>query len=418
MRESTQTALFCLAAAVLAVTAAMVEPESAAPDVFSDQGELFFPRFTDPLAAKALEVVEYDEATATARPFKVEFKRGRWTIPSHHNYPADARDRLAKTAAPLVGLKKDEVRSDLVEEQGKYGVIDPLDPKVTSLTGRGKRVTLRDEQGAALADLILGQTLKDKPGYRYVRLPGQKRTYVAKTDADPSAKFEDWIETDLLKVAASAIRRVSIHSYSINEQLGRLENVENLVLIRDKDVWQMAGAAKVNTGAINALTAALDNLRIVGVRPKPPALTEDLKTRGGIQMSLETMMSLRQKGFFVTPDGRLLSNEGELAVETTDGLVYTLRFGEILTGQGETAAAAPKPADGKTGPKAAGTQAESRYLFVTVGHDAARAAKYQGDAMAGQRLARELTNRFADWYYVISGADFSRLRLKRKDLAR
>ena len=391
MRETTKTALFCAAAVGLAIAAAVVEPETRTPEIFADQGEVFFPRLTDPLAAKALEVVEYDEATATARPFKVEFKRGRWTIPSHNNYPADAKERLAKTAAALVDLKRDQVRSDLAEDQIKYGVIDPLDQKVTSLQGRGKRVTLRDEQGGVLADLILGLPVKDKAGYRYVRLPGQKRTYAVKTEADPSARFEDWIESDLLKVSAAQIKKITIHHYSINEQLGRLENVENIAITRDDATWK--------SPRVQAMVGALTRLKIVGVRPKPPNMTADLKATGSFQMSLESMMSLRQKGFFLTPDGRLLSNEGELLVETNDGVVYALRFGEILTGQGESKAAAKDEAG------------ESRYLFVT-----ASAAREAGDA--GQRLAHQASSRFADWYYVISGADFSKLRLRKKDLAR
>ncbi len=407
MSETGKTALFALAAVALAVAAAIVEPEAVTHEIFSDQGETLFRRLTDPLAAKALEVVEYDEATATSRPFKVEFRRGRWTIPSQYNYPADAKDRLAKTAAALVDLKKDQVRSDLAEEHGRYGVIDPLDQKVTSLTGRGKRVTLRDEQGQVLADLILGLQVKDKPGYRYARLPGQKRTYEVKTDADPSGKFEDWIETDLLKVSVAAMRKVTIYSYSINETLGRIENAETLSLTKENDAWKLAGAEKLNQAAVNTLVAALNNLRIVGVRPKPPNLTADLKARGGIQMSLEAMVSMRQRGFFITPDGRLLAKEGEVAVETVDGLVYNLRFGEVLTGQTEGAPAA-KDAKG---------QGENRYLFVTVTHDPAREAKYGGSGN-GARLARELTNRFAEWYYVISGAESAKLRLKRKDLAR
>ena len=32
---------------------------------------------------------------------------------------------------------------------------------------------------------------------------------------------------------------------------------------------------------------------------------------------------------------------------------------------------------------------------------------------AGERTARELNDRFADWYYVISGKDFQNLRLGR-----
>lgn len=50
--------------------------------------------------------------------------------------------------------------------------------------------------------------------------------------------------------------------------------------------------------------------------------------------------------------------------------------------------------------------------------DPGRAAEYGGDSTSDERQARELTNRFADWYYVISGADFTKLRLKRKDVAR
>jgi hypothetical protein len=408
-RETVKTLLFCAVALGLAVAAATVEPENFTPAILSDQGEPLFPRFTDPLAAKALEVVEYDESTATARPFKVEFKHGKWVIPSHYNYPADARDRLAKTAASLVDLKKDIVRSDLMEDHARYGVIDPLDQKVASLTGRGKRVTLRDAQGAVLADLILGQAVKEKPGYRYVRLPGQKRTYAVKTDADPSAKFEDWIETDLLKIAAAGIRKITIHNYSINETAGRVENSETTVLLRDKDKWTIAGAEKLNTAAVNALIATLDHLKIAGVLPKPPNLTESLRSGRGIQISMESMLSLRQRGFFITPDGRLLSKEGDLQVETADGLTYVLRFGEVVSGASEARQAKSQ------------SSGEDRYLFVTVSYDAAKEAAYARAGAApgsGEKIARDLSSRFAGWYYIISGADASKLRLKRKDLVR
>ena len=65
------------------------------PDVIHPHG---YSDFTDPLACSDLEVVEFDASTANPRQFKVMFKDGKWVIPSHHNYPADAKDRLAKTA--------------------------------------------------------------------------------------------------------------------------------------------------------------------------------------------------------------------------------------------------------------------------------------------------------------------------------
>lgn len=253
-------------------------------------------------------------------------------------------------------------------------MIDPLDQRVAGLAGRGKRVTLRDTRQELVADSILGKPVEGKAGYRYVRVPGQKRTYAAKTEAEP---------------------KVTIQSYSVDERLGRLTNLDTVALTREGGQWKLAGAERLNTAAVEAMAAALDNLKIVDVRPKPPSLAKDLRS-GRLELSLETAVSLRQKGFLLTPNGRLLASEGEMAVETANGLVYVLRFGEMVGTPG----------------------GENRYLLVTVSFDAARAAKYGGDSASGERQARELTNRLADWYYVISGAEFAKLRLKRKDVVR
>ena len=82
------------------------------------------------------------------------------------------------------------------------GVIDPLDTKVTSLKGRGKRVTLKDEKGRVLADFIIGNAVPGQENQRYVRVPGQKRTYKVNVDVDLSARFNDWIETNLLQLTS------------------------------------------------------------------------------------------------------------------------------------------------------------------------------------------------------------------------
>jgi Domain of unknown function (DUF4340) len=426
MHELKKTAFFCLAAGVLAAAAVIVDPGAARPEIFSDQGEAFYPEFTDPLAPKAIEVIDYDEATATARPLKVEFAEGKWRIPSHHNYPADAADRLPKTAAALMELRKDMIVSDRVEDHAEYGVIDPLDQAAASLSGRGKRVTLRDGNGGVLADFVVGKNVPDKPGYRYLRVPSQRRTYAVKTDADVSSRFADWIETDLLKLSAGDIRKVAVNSYSINEQLGRLDDVERLTLAKSGENWTLSGGGKPNAGKIELLTGALDNLRIVNVQPKPQNLTEDLRTSKGIQLSMESVYSLRQKGFFITQTGQLFSNQGEIIVDTANGLQYTLRFGEVASTESATAtesAAATESAGGETpaGEAAQSGQDAQRYLFITVSYSEARARQYAGGkdpGKEGEELARELRNRFADWYYVISGTDFNNLRPSRRSLLR
>ena len=54
--------------------------------------------------------------------------------------------------------------------------------------------------------------------------------------------------------------------------------------------------------------------------------------------------------------------------------------------------------------------------MVSVDFSDGRAESYEGDAEQGGELADELRARFADWYYVISGADFAKLRPSRADL--
>lgn len=404
--ELRRTVLFCLAAAALAAAAVVIDPGGRTPDILSDQGELFYPEFTDPQAPKSIEVIDYNEETATATPLKVEYRDNKWVLPSHRDYPADAQDRLASTAAALIELKKDIVVTENAEDHAEYGVIDPFDEAATSLVGRGKRVTLRDGEGEVLADFVIGKEVPDKPGFRYMRVPGQRRVYAVETTADVSARFQDWIETDLLKIDPSSLRRIAVNNYSIDERLGRIEQGDKLTLTKSGEEWKVGGSTPKEE-AITKLTNALDDLRIVDAEHKPDGLTASLKAREGIQLTMESFQSLQSKGYFINQyTGELLSNEGEMIVDTADGLQYTLRFGEIA----DSPSASPSEADQQS------EGGERRYVLVTVSFAQARADQYGGDAAKGKELEEELRNRFADWYYVISGADFGSLRPSRGDL--
>ncbi len=134
MREIWKT--LCFVGVALALTGAAfvtTRDRSIRNETFNDQGKPFFPEFKDPLACTDLEVVDFEPSTATASRFRVMFKDKKWVIPSHHNYPADARDRLSKTAGAVMDLNKDTIRSDGAEDtQESMGVIDPLDAKASA----------------------------------------------------------------------------------------------------------------------------------------------------------------------------------------------------------------------------------------------------------------------------------------------
>lgn len=166
---------------------------------------------------------------------------------------------------------------------------------------------LRGTRQAVLAGRVLGNPVEGKPGLRFVRVFGQKRTSAVKTDANPSARFADWVQSGLLRIPSASVRKVTIQSYSIEERTGRLANLDSVALTRESDQWKLAGAEKLNTAAVQSMAAALDNLKVIDVRPKPPGRAMDLRS-GKLELLLETAVSLRQKGRFLTPNGRLLAN--------------------------------------------------------------------------------------------------------------
>jgi len=425
MSELKKTLSFAGGALVLAALAFATAPRAPRPDAFTDVGEAFFPDFQDPNAAASLEVVEYDEDTGSAEAFKVVNDNGLWKIPSHHDYPADGKDRLAKTAAGVIGIHKDDFRSDNTADHEAMGVVDPLDESATGVAGRGKRVTLKGSGGEVLADFIVGKQPEGRTGYRFVRIPGQKRVYAAKMDLDLSTRFEDWIEKDLLQVGRDDIAKVVVMDYSIDERSGRLDQRDVLTLDKEGTTWKadrMSASQKVDTSKMNTLLSALDNLRIVGVRPKPEGLSATLSRIDAAPITQSDVRSLQSRGYYFTRDGRLVSNEGEVRAETSDGVEYTLRFGELVYGRGE-ALTAGDASSGEEGERGA---AENRYLFITADFDPAalpepakdsdQHAGWEEKVKAAREKADQLNARFAAWYYVIPADSFENLRVTRRDL--
>lgn len=421
------------------ILAIVISPGRITPEAFIDQGEPFFPDFADPNEATTLEVIDYNKTTNSAIPFKVTFENGKWNIPSHYNYPADGQTRLANTAAAVIQIKKDDYRSSVIAEHERFGVVNPTDENA-ALEGRGQRITIKSKGDKVLADLIIGDTVENKTGFRFVRVPDQSQVYAAKTDLEITAKFEDWIESNLLKANRTKVNKVVINDYTINERTISVEQRDRLTLEKGQgDKWKadkMKSSEQVDETKFNKLLTTLVELKIVDVRPKPEGLSQSLKGKSGDKtISREDRLSLQSKGFYFSSDGQLLSNEGEMLIYTEDGIVYTLRFGEVVFGGVEA---------GETG-----AATESRYIFITTHVDtvylkeplkpsnrdfetkpdslfnsddfknkemAQKWDKWKRDLDNARKLNSELNQRFADWYYVISSRSFDDLRLRRKDL--
>src|SRR5690606_186531 len=109
--------------------------------------------------------------------------------------------------------------------------------------------------------------------------------------------------------------------------------------------------------------------------------------------------SLANKGFFLGRGGKLWSNEGDLLFETRKGVRYTLRFGELVLGEGDEVSAGigPKPTNGGGEDQAAANgdgeakqPADNRYLMVTAAFVADRIPEPTGARLPKEQLDKRV----------------------------
>jgi hypothetical protein len=407
MKEFQKTFLFAAAAVLVAGLAWLSGPSKAKQKAEPIRGQLMFKEFTDPLAVTRMEIMRFDDAGRKFLPFEVAQVNNKWCIPSHGDYPADAKEHLAEAATSLMGLKYVDYASkegDLADldqnavrqQHNLYGVVDPDPDSVkTSDTGVGMRVAMKDKEGKALLSIIVGKQVGDQANLHYVRKTGQDPVYVVEVDTSKlSTKFEDWIEKNLLKMNTMDLKQVEIHDYTFNIVGDQPDAKDKGLLTLDyngsgdphwklsEDVAfdpqgkavnrKLADDEELDTKKLDDLKYALDDLKIVDVNRKPAGLSQDLKASGDFAKDLLGARSLIQRGFYLVPAKQerdkiyyqLLSNKGEVRLEMNDGVEYVLRFGEVA---GEPSAVVKPKDKAKEKPeekKDEATPGMNRYLFV------------------------------------------------------
>ncbi len=498
--------------------------------------KLLFPELSDPAKASSLAITSFDEDMAALRTFKVVKSGGVWVLPSHQNYPADARDHLAAAATELIDKPILAIISTSPGDHETYGVIEPDGDKVKAgETGVGQLIEITDASGNRLARLVIGKedtrpAGRDATGgtLRYVRRAGQDPVYVVAIDPTKfTTTFDDWIEKDLLKLSPWDVRRLTIDdstaSFEVDPTTGLVVSQDRVARIElsydDKEAaWSLVKFIEYSKGnkpeeraltadeqlasaKLNDLRNALGDLKIVDVARKPAGLSAELEADEKFTGDREAVLSLAQRGFFPFPTGEVLSSSGETVVGLKDGVEYLLRFGNQTTVDAEIDAAPgnkAEPAEDQGGrylfvvarvneslldkpelqplpevPETAGDSAATDAATKTVpaapaDGDAEKPAgesekpageeeKPAGEEEAGDALAkaeeaeakaqaaieerrrverenrlaqeaydekikaakkrvRELNARFADWYYVVSAAEYAKVRLGKADV--
>ncbi len=406
MKENHKTFAFVLVAAMAALVAWEPWRPSVSTDAAPEEaGAKLFPEFKEPLSARSLEVVTFNEEDATLRDFKVAQVNGLWSIPSHNDYPADAADHMAQAATALLDLEILGVASGNAGDQELYGVITPDLAKLRpGMVGVGTRVIVKGDKDKGLADLVIGKEVKDQPALRYVRRAERDQIYTVKVKTDKfSTKFEDWIEKDLLKLNAFDVREVELNDYSTEDNLTtqgvslavKKRSKVKLAYDDSKSNWNLVEMSEfdekgapipvklgddeeLNSEKLNSLKTALDDLKIVDVQRKPKGLSQDLKASDELVKDNEAALSLVQRGFFPVGEAReIYSSEGEVTCTTKEGVRYVLRFGRLAGGE-------EAKEEAKPGEKEKSNPAMNRYLFVMAQFDESQIPKPQLEPVPGQ----------------------------------
>jgi hypothetical protein len=370
MNESIRTLIFVGVAGLIGLVAYATKPRPQAPAAAS-AGDIV--QAFDVSEANSFKIERYNPDDQKLSTFEVAKEGGRWVIPSHGNYPADAQSQLQKVASFFTGMKAigGEQSHDL-KQHAKFGVLQPTADTTGDGKGYGTVVTIADSTGKDLVHLVVGLSAapNDSEGksaaksYRYVRKVGQDAVYVVEVSLDAiTTRFSDWIEQDLLKLNSFDIAKLSLHDYS----LIRVQDVNGIGLSQDvrmdttvkwnseSNNWDLekmlifAGNEKSDEGLapdeelnktkLDGVKTAVDDLKIVDVERKPPELFQALKDEKLARDPL-ARRALAEFGFFALtePGGKrikVFATNGALSVSMKDGVRYQLYFGDPKSAEKE-----------------------------------------------------------------------------------
>ncbi|MBA3684879.1 MAG: FKBP-type peptidyl-prolyl cis-trans isomerase [Planctomycetes bacterium] len=376
----------------------------------------------------SLSVATWDAESDKLKVFEVRKEGKGWIIPSHFDYPADGASRVGNTAG-LLGTQRGKFVTDDPKLHEQLGVIDPKSPAAETAKERGKRITIKDQAGAALLDLIVGKTDNDGGGGSFVREVDSNEVYTAKLNADVSTKFVDWVMPDLLKVTPADLRGLTVSSYQVDEVNGQIKPGDETAVARATESadWTSPQAPADQRPAkegVDKIVNELTGLKLVGIRPFSP---EWLQPRGFF-FSQDPRFLDKPDALALNVNGQrvaLIGNEGELGAVAKDGMSYKLYFGEIAVGEDQDSSAetakldAAKGADGKPAAK----DGNNRYMAVFCTYDPTKdqtpvtgekdedkEKSRKANAEAGAKKAEKLSARFAKFFYVISDSSFKNLR--------
>ncbi|MEL0083779.1 MAG: DUF4340 domain-containing protein [Gammaproteobacteria bacterium] len=233
----------------------------------------------------------------------------RWRVAERHDYPAD-NGKVWKLLEQVGDITLITAKTDNPKLHQRLG-LDSRD----QANAESMQVTIRNAAGEVMADFLIG---KDRPaagqGDRqfYLRRSAENQTWVAQGQIRPSRLASAWLDRNLIDIAQSRMREVTIqHPDKPPVKVGRESVVDPFVL------EAIPAGRSVKTTELTAIAYGLQKLQLSDVNQAETAglqwedtIKVDFKTFDGLMVTVRVQAKdLGIVGQFVA------SGEGDAAAE-------------------------------------------------------------------------------------------------------
>lgn len=276
--RKTKTLVILSLVTVAVVLAAVFSRQQS--DEVSREGQLLFPKFIESIN----DVSEIEGVSGTER-FTLSREGSRWVVRERSDYPA-LLDDVHQLLVGAAQLKRLEQKTSNPELHAKLGL--------ESETATSLRLTIKQTDGATLADVLVGNTRSGRSdpsrSEYYVRLPDDDEAWLVQGKLPPHRTATDWLDKELLTLGNERVREARIVHPDGEEVVVHRDSssTNDYELMGLPDSAQIESAYAVNRIA-NALTnVSLDDVKLASDLSFGEGLSAELITFDGLRVNMET----------------------------------------------------------------------------------------------------------------------------------
>jgi hypothetical protein len=268
----------------------------------------------------------------------LERKEQNWVLADRGGYPV----KTEPVRTLLVRLAEAQLVEPKTRKTDRFGMLELEDAGAKDTKSR--EVRLLDQQGAVIAQAIIGKKRMDAFGSSksgtYVRWPEDAQAWLANTDVQVSASVRDWVQPTLLELEAAKIKTLTVEMP--NEPALRIEREGEAgkhKLVTIPEGKKLKQGADVDQAVRGVASIDLEDVRKLDSTAAGEVSTARLEADGGLAVTLRLRKEGEDTWLSLTATG-----DGE-AKKTADDLTARSKDWEFKISPAKAASILKRPAD-------------------------------------------------------------------------